>query len=373
MRARLDYTKRTDVFVTERVDVPIQLQSLFGVRAMVVQGAFVADLIDEGRHSELMFLLATYLGVLNARYDRLNAVLAILATANMLRFINPLLNPWYRATVYSGDQLAFLCCRDLAVSLAVAFRSLVGKEMAPHIRSSGVVEQARDVRKSWILRLSQLLAPSPHPTNRYLNLLAFASREEGEQYARFASELEPAAARYLDEYRAARRTTGGSWQLTLVADVIGAVVVVAGIAGGFAIGGLGSEDQQSSGSSPVPTPTPTSPSDDGSVAPVASAEYTAFIASLPYPFADTCVELTTQQLAGADFPASLSVAAACTPPATSAPAEVDLFLFAVPLDAEILFDRTLETAGATQGDCPNDAPARARGTTRVARAWRAAS
>ncbi len=71
VRARLDYTKRTDVFVTERVDVPIQLQSLFGVRVLVVQGAFVADLIDEGRHTELMFLLATYLGALKARYDRL--------------------------------------------------------------------------------------------------------------------------------------------------------------------------------------------------------------------------------------------------------------------------------------------------------------
>ena len=358
VRARLAYTKRTDVFVTERVDVPIQLQSLFGVRVIVVQGAFVADLIDEGRHAELMFLLATYLGALKARYDRLNAVLAILATANMLRFINPLLNPWYRATVYSGDQLAFLCCRDLDVSLAVAFRSLVGKEMAPHIRVSGVVEQARDVRKSWVLRLSQLLAPSPHPTNRYLNLLAFAAREEGEQYARFTSELEPGAARYLEEYRSGRRTTGGSWQLTVVADVVGALVVVAGIAGGFAIADAGPEDQQSSGFSPTPTPNLTpSPSEDGSAAPVDSAEYTSFIASLPYPFADTCVELTTQ-LAGSDFPASLSVAAACKPPAASSPGEVDLLQFSVPLDAEIVFDQTLENAGATEGDCPDDAPAR---------------
>jgi len=30
----------------------------------------------------------------------------------------------------------------------------------------------------------------------------------------------------------------------------------------------------------------------------------------------------------------------------------------VPLDAEILFDQTLENAGATEGDCPDDAPAR---------------
>jgi hypothetical protein len=35
-----------------------------------------------------------------------------------------------RATVYTGDQIAYSCCHDFQVSLAAVYRLLVGRELS---------------------------------------------------------------------------------------------------------------------------------------------------------------------------------------------------------------------------------------------------
>jgi hypothetical protein len=88
-------------------------------------------------------------------------------------FVLPFVYPYYRATVYSGDRIAYACCGDLDVSLHAVYRALVGKEIAPHLRADGLTGQALLARHRKLLRFAQLLRPTPHATNRYLNLLAF--------------------------------------------------------------------------------------------------------------------------------------------------------------------------------------------------------
>jgi hypothetical protein len=83
--------------------------------------------------------------------------------------------PWYRATVLSGDRVAYVCCGDLDVSLQSVYAALVGKSAAKQLRGEGMTGQALMARKRFFLRLSQLMRGTPLATNRYLQLLAFVS------------------------------------------------------------------------------------------------------------------------------------------------------------------------------------------------------
>ncbi len=362
VRLRLDYTKRTDVYVTDRITEPIVLQSLLGSRILLVKGDFVADLVADEKEAELTFLLATYFGALKAKYDRFNLVLLALEAVGVLRVVNPLINPWYRATVYSGDQMAYLCCNDLQVSLSVAFRSLVGKGMAPFVQTNGVLDQARSVRRSLILRLSQLMSPAPHPTNRYLNLLSFAATRTNEQYGAFLGALDADVAQYLETHRARHRVTGGPAPLMPFADVLAGLVLAFGVMVGLVLAndnGILAPDDVGNDVTPVggtpvqpvpeqPTPEePAPPSEDAT-----DQDFDAFIASLPYGFARTCVDETAEL---GDLYSGITVVAICFPTAAGTPDAVWLYKFGSSSDAVNAFEeRTIDTP---EGECPDDAPA----------------
>jgi hypothetical protein len=362
VRGRLDYRKRTDVYVTDSTDTPVTLISLFGTRILVLKGDFVADLVNEGKEPELIFLLATYFGALKARYDRLNAVLVALAMVDSLKFVSPFLNPWYRATVYSGDQLAFVCCQDLNVSLSIAFRSLVGKEMAAQIRASGLIDQARQVRQSFILRLSQLFAPVPHPTNRYLNLLAFAGHETALQYAVFQSSLDADVAQYLEGFRIGHRVTGGSSAITQVGDAIAGSILVLALITGVIIGGgydssaptghdigptnLVNPETSASEPSENTSSNSTSGGDTGS-----SLAYATLVARLPSEVAFSCEDVTSDPVESSP---GVEVVARCHPGSSGSPETVTFYSYPDHTSADAAFEQLM--GDSPQGVCGVDDP-----------------
>jgi hypothetical protein len=149
-------------------------------------------------------------------------------------FVLPFVYPYYRATVYSGDRIAYACCGDLDVSLQAVYRALVGKEVAPHLRADGLVGQALSARRRRVLRLAQLLRPTPHSTNRYLNLLSFARDRTPNAFAEHrpalgasGSEAEPVLAR-LSRGRAHRSAPA-------IGITLAALIVLAGLLTGLAI------------------------------------------------------------------------------------------------------------------------------------------
>jgi hypothetical protein len=369
VRSRLGYTKRTDVYVTDAITQNMAGQSVFGIRILLLKGDFVAELLEEDRHAELVFLLATYFGALKARFDRLNVVLLALSVINAMRVFDPLLKPWYRATVYTGDQLAFLCCNDLRVSLSAAFRSLVGKQMAPLIRPDGVVEQAASVRRSVILRLAQLTADSPHPTNRYLNLLAFAAGQQAAQYDAFVAGLDRDAAEYVAAYRSGHPAASGNDHLHGAAEVTGGLLVAASIVVGLAIAG----DGQSVLGPTEPTQTPaladaTSPAVQTPETPQAPEttevpvfDYNSLSAELPDGFRANCINNSQAQYEV--FGDALAAAALCQPTAVGTPSAVQINQFTSAAAADEAFLAVANDLGALESgawadaDCPTDAPA----------------
>ena len=375
VRSRLAYTKRTDVYVTDAITQPMAGQSVFGIRILLLKGDFVAELLAEHRDSELVFLLATYFGALKARFDRLNVVLLSLSVVNAMRLFGPLLKPWYRATVYTGDQLAFLCCNDLQVSLSAAFRSLVGKQMAPLIRPAGVVEQAASVRRSAILRLAQLTADSPHPTNRYLNLLAFAARQQAAQYDAFVGDLDRDAAEYVAVYRSSRRVGPGNARLHGAAEVTGGLLVAASAVIGLAIAGDG--QVFIAPAEPSQTPAVVDPTEPSVETPATSEttdtpqatettevpvfDYDSLSADLPDGFRANCTDNSQAQYVAIGD--TLDAAAFCQPTAVGTPAAVQINQFTSSAAADEAFLAAASEAGALElgawadGDCTTEAPA----------------
>jgi hypothetical protein len=199
VRHRLSYDRRLEIFVVDKVSrvmaadaPPIALTSFFGVRVIVAEGAALGDLSNERERQQLVFVLATYVGALKARHTRWSPYLMALEMLGLGKLVAPLVSPWYRATVYTGDRIAYACCGDLGVSLEAVYRTLVGKEVAPHLRDVGLVAQALTVRRKIVLRLAQLLRRSPHATSRYLDLLSFVAEREPNAYRDFRGALGPA-------------------------------------------------------------------------------------------------------------------------------------------------------------------------------------
>jgi hypothetical protein len=176
VRARLDYTKRVDVYVTGKVDGGSAMTSYLGTRLILIEGALVAGLLDDERRAELTYLIARHIGQLKARHQRPFPVFLVISVVDSLKFLQLFLAPYFRATAKSGDQIAAACCGDIGATTAMMNRLLVGRELGPWLVVTGVLDQAATVRRRWLPRLAQLFMSAPHATSRYLNLLAFFAR-----------------------------------------------------------------------------------------------------------------------------------------------------------------------------------------------------
>ena len=184
VRERLGYTRPIDLFVVDKVSrvlsgdpAPVSLTSFFGVHVLVAEGDALGDPADPKERQQLLFTLATYVGALRARSAQWwSPLFTAFQMTGLWRFVWPFVLPYHRATVYSGDRIAYACCGDLDVSLQAVYRALVGRDVAEQLRAEGFTGQALVVRRRLLLRFAQLLRATPHVTNRYLHLLAFVQQ-----------------------------------------------------------------------------------------------------------------------------------------------------------------------------------------------------
>jgi hypothetical protein len=197
VRARLEYRQRVDVYVLDKVNGGSKVTSYLGTRLIEIEGGLVAELLGEGRHAELTYLIGRQLGQLKARHQRLLVILIVIERVKDLKFLQIFLAPYFRATAKSGDQIAAACCGDIRATALMMNRLLVGNELGPQLDIRGVLDQAAAVRKRWLPRLAQLFQSEPHATNRYLNLLAFFARVAPEQINAWRQTLDEATANRL--------------------------------------------------------------------------------------------------------------------------------------------------------------------------------
>ena len=185
----LDYHKRIDVYVIDKGHEPISLSSYLGTRIILIEGGLVAELLKPGRAAQLTFLIGRSIGGLRAKHQRLALLVLVLRAVDVLKYMSPFLRPWYRSTVYSGDQIGMACCSDLDAALEATRRLLVGKELALELSPGIVLPQACLVQRSLLPRLVQPFAVEPHVTNRYANLICFARYHDPALWERLRGSL----------------------------------------------------------------------------------------------------------------------------------------------------------------------------------------
>ena len=209
VRATLDYHRRVDVYVTDRVSGLMSLTSLFGTRIILIEGDLAATLLGDGRRAELTFLFARFIGSLKSQRDRIGPLRLIVTLARPIGLVNVLIWPYDRAVVYTGDQIGLAACGDLDSALNALDRLLVGGSLGPSVRDAGVFDQAAQVRRRRLPRLAQLFNRQPHLANRYVNLMEFSERHAPEQRAATVAAMGEAGATRLGDL--ARRTPHRSW------------------------------------------------------------------------------------------------------------------------------------------------------------------
>jgi hypothetical protein len=358
VRERLGYDRRLDVYVVDRINrvltgagSPVAMTSFFGARVIVIEGEAIGDLSVARGRQQLVFLLATFVGALKARHAQWTPVLVALQASGVAKLAWPFIYPWYRATVYTGDRIAYACCGDLDVSLQAAYRVLVGKEIAPHLRAGGLVEQALAVRRSRVLRLSQLVRQAPHATNRYLELLSVAAVHQPAEFAGFQSTVGPVATEV-----SAVATRLGSRRRSTAAIPLGLVISALLLTAGIAVG-LAADDSSTARSiydvfdpdadqTVAPSDTPLTPVTTPVETPTPDLA-TALTALVPAELRSSCAE--TQPGGNA----SGAVAGVeCTVTESSAPNTVYYYAFA---DADSLQTAFEAWAGTIdQGDCSEE-------------------
>ena len=326
VRTRLGYHRRVDVYVTDRVSGLMSLTSLFGTRIILIEGDLVASLLENGRRSELTFLIARFVGALQSQRDRFVPLRLLVTITRSIGVVNILIWPYDRAVVYSGDQIGLAVSGDLDAALNALDRLLVGGSLGPSVRDAGVFDQASQIRRRALPRMAQLFHRRPHLASRYVNLMAFAERHAPEQRAATVAAMGEAGATQLGAL--ANRTAHRSWHprrrrlLTPAAGALAAAAVVAAAAFLLPAGTMTGE----AGAKPDPT--------------------SALLSHVPASFAGSCVPGEDIQ---PPFTRRLAAAVVCT---AAAPASVDYYQYesgAAVTNAFRDVTRGVENLGCSEG------------------------
>jgi hypothetical protein len=328
VRAQLGYHRRVDVYVTDRVSGLMTLTSLFGTRIIMIEGDLVASLIDHGKRSELTFLMGRFIGALQSQRDRGVPLRLLVTIARSIGVINPLIYPYDRAVVYSGDQIGLAVAGDLEAALNALDRLLVGGTLGPSVRDAGVFDQASLVRSRRLPRIAQLFHRQPHLANRYVNLMAFAERHTPEQRAAVVAAMGEAGATRLGDL--AKRTPHRSWHPSrrrLLTPAVGAVATALVIAAAALLLPVGAM----TGASGMEKPDPA----------------LALLDHVPPSFAGSC--LPGEGIQG-PLGRRLSASVVCT---AAAPASVDYYQYGDRRAMQAAFDGI--TKGVKDAGCGKDA------------------
>jgi hypothetical protein len=361
VKQQVGYTRPVEIFVIEHTEEPARLTSFFGTHILLMEGDLVADLVKPGNRPQLDFILATFFGKLKVKTLAWAPLLIAIDALQLPRILNFLIAPWERATVYTGDQVAAVCCGSLDESIIALNRLLVGKDLAHSVGMGGLMNQATTVRRRWLPRLQQLYSSYPHLTNRYLNLLSFAAvTAPGQAYA-FRGRLSAATNARVNDVSAklTRLHLHGPRRALAVSSIVASTALLAFAA--YAIffwvprndvvaleSILSTIMPWSAATTPGPavtSPAPPAPSATPSSSPQTPSDPAAALEShVPAAFASTCSALTPQTATG------VVAVIGCTPTGAGNPASVQYYQYDNPADMNAAFENAV--AGATEdGTC----------------------
>lgn len=177
--------RRVDVFVFDNSNFFAAFTYLFARKAVFIAAAILEDDVND---RELRWILGRFIGRVRAK-RRLGVFNWIIEVTERIAIFNLFLLPYERATAYSGDRIALADIGgDISTAVAAMNKLYVGSKIGYALNPSGIVEQRRMISGSVFSLLARLLAPLPHLTDRYVDLIGFSRRRFPDEYVRFLAE-----------------------------------------------------------------------------------------------------------------------------------------------------------------------------------------
>jgi Zn-dependent protease with chaperone function len=206
VRQSLSYKKEIQIYVIEGGTVNAFLTKFFRVEYIILNSELVKDMIDNDfKRTQLKWFIARFIGSIKAKHFRLEILRLTLEYAEKLKVLNVFLLPYERATQYTGDNMGMLVTKDVEQSIIAFNKLMVGNDLASKIRFEGIIEQGKDLKRSYLFSfIARAFSSHPHLVSRYLNLLAYARKEFPEQFeayvAAFDNETKYTLFRVLPDY-----------------------------------------------------------------------------------------------------------------------------------------------------------------------------
>lgn len=186
----LDYPGNIDIYIMDKGEVNSILIKLFNTKVIILYSELLEDMIKDPNLLQLTWIIARFVGHLKAKHLRFTYIRILINSIERFVIFNLLLNPYERATIYSGDQIGLAVCHDLKSALIAFDKFFVGNELAPKVQLSGIMHQYEAIHNNIFSRILELLSPCPHNVNRVANLLVFCIKRYPAMYEVMAEDLD---------------------------------------------------------------------------------------------------------------------------------------------------------------------------------------
>ncbi len=192
VKEALSYTKDIQIYIVEEGSVNAFLAKFFKTRFIVLNSELVKDMIsNDDQRIQMKWIIARFIGALKAKHFRTTILRLIFENIEKIKIFNFFLLPYERATQYTGDNIGMMVTQNVEQSIIAFNKLMVGNDLSFKIQFKGILEQGRDLKHSpFFAFMARAFSSHPHLVSRYLNLLAYASKEFPEQFENYITNFD---------------------------------------------------------------------------------------------------------------------------------------------------------------------------------------
>ncbi|MDO5978035.1 M48 family metallopeptidase [Flavivirga spongiicola] len=192
VKKELSYTKEVQIYIVEDGSVNAFLAKFFKTQFIVLNSELVKDMLsNKDKLIQMKWIIARFVGALKAKHFKTTILKLIFENLERIKIFNFFLLPYERATQYTGDNIGMMVTQNVEQSIVAFNKLMVGNDLSLKIEFRGILDQGKMLRNdSFFSFLARAFSSHPHLINRYLNLLAYASKEFPEQFDKYISDLD---------------------------------------------------------------------------------------------------------------------------------------------------------------------------------------
>ncbi|QMU66328.1 MAG: M48 family metalloprotease [Flavobacteriaceae bacterium] len=192
VKEELSYNKEIQIYIVEEGSVNAFLAKFFKTRFIVLNSELVKDMISsKDKLVQMKWVIARFIGALRAKHFKTTMLRLIFENVEKIKVFNLFLLLYERATQYTGDNIGMMMTQNVEQSLIAFNKLMVGNDLQLNINFKGILNQGKYLENnSFFSFLARAFSSHPHLVNRYLNLLAYASKEFPGQFDKYINDLD---------------------------------------------------------------------------------------------------------------------------------------------------------------------------------------